>query len=80
MLPSCHQPLHLAHVDVGGPEEYHLCPACTLQSFVKATAELRSFDNLFVCFAGSSKERSLPEQRLAHWVGGATRQAYAMLG
>lgn len=72
-------PLQLARFGSAAEAE-PLCPVRALESYVRATADVRQSECLFVCYAGPRVGRALSKQRLSHWVVEVIKQAYASRG
>ncbi|KAI2667188.1 hypothetical protein H4Q32_003606 [Labeo rohita] len=53
-----------------------LCPIRALRIYVDHTQSFRSSEQLFVCYGGQQKEKSVSKQRLAHWIVGAIVLTY----
>lgn len=57
-----------------------LCPVRALRAYVDRTSQIRSSEQLFVCYAGARKGGPLSKQRLSHWIVEAVRLAYHSQG
>ncbi|KAI7791561.1 hypothetical protein IRJ41_025374 [Triplophysa rosa] len=53
-----------------------LCPVRALRLYLDRTQSFRSSEQLFVCFGGQQKGRTVSKQRLAHWNVDSDATAY----
>ncbi len=57
-----------------------LCPVHALRQYVDRTQNFRTSEQLFVCYGGQQKGKSVSKQRMAHWIVDAITLAYEAQG
>ncbi len=57
-----------------------VCPVRALRIYIDRSAGFRQSDQLFVCYGGCARGRTVSKQRLSHWIVDAIAAAYTNQG
>ncbi len=57
-----------------------LCPVRALRQYTDRTQSFRTSEQLFVCYGGQQKGKTVSKQRMAHWIVDAITLAYEAQG